>query len=73
MLEHSHHLLRGSIGQSLGSESLVGTKKPAHPGKRIARAAGSTLSYSFPPPRNALRPSGLASDHAQSRLDDGGG
>jgi hypothetical protein len=40
---------------------------------RIARAAGSKLSSSFPPPLERFALLDLASDHARSRLDDGGG
>jgi hypothetical protein len=46
--------------------NLQETKKPAHLGKKIAEAAGSKLSFSFPPPKNVLRSSGLASHHAGS-------
>ena len=47
-------------------------KRPAHPW-RYAGAAGLKLSCSFPPPRTQFVSLGLASDHARSRFDDGGG
>ena len=36
-----------------GMAGLCAIKKPAHPG--TSRAAGSKLSFSYPPPRNGLR------------------
>jgi len=41
--------------------NLQETKKPAHLGKKIAGAAGSKFSFSYPPPKNVSRSSGLAS------------
>jgi hypothetical protein len=38
---------------------LQETKKPAHPYETIARAPGSKLSFSLPPPENVLRSSGF--------------
>src|SRR5438552_1523797 len=50
-----------------------GAKKSQPPvAIKIARAAGSKLFSSFPPPRNSLCSSGLASHYA-GLLNDGGG
>ena len=39
---------------------------------KIAGAAGSKLSFSYPPPKNVLRSSGLASHHTGSLVNRGG-
>jgi hypothetical protein len=52
--------------------NLQETKKPAHPGKKIARAAGSKLSFLFPPPKNVLRSSGWPHITLEAFFNDGG-
>jgi hypothetical protein len=47
-------------------ETFRKQKSQHTPGKKIARAAGSKFSLSFPPPKNGWRSSGLASHHAGS-------
>src|SRR5262245_5676149 len=54
------------------SWSLASKKRPADPSKKIARAAGLKLCSAFPPPLERFAFLDLASDHARSRLDDGG-
>ncbi len=53
--------------------NLQETKKPAHPSDKLPEWLGSKLSFSYPPPKNVLRFSGLASDHTGSLLNGGGG
>jgi hypothetical protein len=47
-------------------------KKPAHPGDKSPERLASNSPFHFPLRRTSCSPS-LASDHARSRLDDGGG
>jgi len=53
--------------------NLQETKKPAHPCETIARAPGSKLSFSLPPPKNVLRSSGLPQIMLEAFFNDGRG
>jgi hypothetical protein len=48
-------------------------KKKAGTPLALPGAAALKLFYAFPPPRKQFVSLGLASDHARSRFDDGGG
>src|SRR5262244_3982572 len=61
-----------SIAYGFCSWSLASKKRPADPGKKIAKAAGLKFFSAFPPPLERFAFLDLASDHARSRLDDGG-
>jgi hypothetical protein len=47
-------------------------KKTAHPGKKLPERLALKLSFSYPPPKNVLRSSGLASHYSGSPVNDWG-